>query len=158
MTNAPPPSTPATAPAKTPGCGIGCAAVIVIIIVAIAIGSMSRNQAGSAGTDGTSDTSSQTTDPVEQARVVLEQNYGESYDYAAIKTATDAALTATGETVSDDTRSRAWSAVLASIKQPELSAVSPMGVMQCVAREGVGSAGAGMGFAEMAAICAVLLM
>ncbi|MCU1529666.1 MAG: hypothetical protein JWP75_3429 [Frondihabitans sp.] len=136
-------------PKKRIGCfGIGVLVVTLIVVVAVMIGMILANTGGSSGGGGT-------TDPIEQARVVLSTNFGESYSYSEVKSATDAALSATGESVNDDMRNRGWSSILTVVKAPELSAVSPMEVMRCVAREGVTPARAGLGFPDVVALCAV---
>lgn len=135
------------APAKRGlGCfGIGCLGVIgiavVIGIVSIVGGQMSKSPGGGNGGSGTS---SNTADPIEQARVVL----GGAYTYEQVKQTTDAALTATSTVVSDENRSRAWSSVLSVTK--ELNA-APMDVMLCVTAYGPV---ANMTFPDAAALCA----
>jgi hypothetical protein len=84
-------------------------------------------------------------DPIEQARVVL----GGAYTYDEVKSVTDSALVATGTAVNDDTRNRAWSAVLTLTEN--LSGVAPMEVMQCVEELGLAS---DMDFPDTAALCA----
>lgn len=63
-------------------------------------------------------------DPIEQARVVLNGKYS----YGQIKEVTDGVATAYGLPVSDDSRSRIWSAVLALTDK---TSVKPMDVITC---------------------------
>lgn len=155
------PLDPTVPPKKRMGCfGIGCIGVIVVIVLAIlipVIGSAINNAQSSSGgggttsNDGTSNSgggSGGSTDPIEQARVVL----GGAYSYDAVKQATDAALAATGTPISSENYSRAWSAVLAVTKN--LAGVAPMDVMDCVAELGPSSA---MDFPDTAAICATTI-
>lgn len=81
-------------------------------------------------------------DPIEQARVVLEANYDEQYTYNYVKTATDNALSATGESLTDRNRAGAWSAVLKVIEDNGLSR-SPMDTMLCVPRIAEAASAAG---------------
>lgn len=107
-----------------------------------------------AGCSGTTDDGN-SSDPIHQAATVLSDEYGESVSYEQVKSVTDNALSETGNPVNDEYRSKAWSSVLAALKDPKLSAVDPMDVMSCVAD---GDAGAGMTLPQMAAFCAVSLM
>jgi len=136
--------------------------VVLVVIISLIVGATKGGSSGGSGTSGGSSSvsggSGGSTDPIEQARVVLSANYGESYTYDSIKSITDTALSNMGEAVNNDRRSRAWSAVLAVLKQPELANVSPMDVMRCVATDDGGAAkNAGMSFSDMVAICAVTL-
>lgn len=143
--------------AQTPRQGIGCMGcslivigvlilvVIISIVVAAATSSRSANDGGSSSTGSHSKGS---TDPIEQARVVL----GGEYSYESIQSATDSALAATETAVTDDSRNRAWSAVLKVTDN--LSNVAPMDVMQCVTDIGPSS---GFSFPDAAALCATTI-
>ena len=97
---------------------------------------------------GNGEQSSRSSDPIEQARVVL----GGVYSYDEVKSVTDSALAATGTAVNDDTRNRAWSAVLSLTKN--LSGVTPMEVMQCVEGPRLAST---MDFPDTAALCSTII-
>ncbi|MEV4689457.1 hypothetical protein [Microbacterium sp. LWH3-1.2] len=147
-------------PKKSMGCfAIGCLGVIVVIVLAILI-PVIGNAIGSASNGGDSSTtttsgpspggnsgggSGGSSDPIEQARVVLRG----AYSYDTVKAATDAALAATNTPISDENYSRAWSAVLEVTDN--LTGVAPMDVMACVAELGPSS---GMDFPDTTAICA----
>lgn len=131
------------------GCfGIGCIGMIVVIVLAIFIPIIGDTISSTPGGSGSSTTSgggsAGSTDPIEQARVVL----GGGYSYETVKAATDAALTATNTPISNDTYSRAWSSVLKVADG--LPGVAPMDVMNCVADLGPSS---GMDFPETTALC-----
>jgi hypothetical protein len=124
----------------------------VLIIGGIALGALAKDESNPSGSARSNDTTEQageqpprSSDPIEQARVVL----GGVYSYDEVKSVTDSALEATGTAVNDDTRSRAWSAVLAVTEN--LSGVDPMEVMQCVEALGLAS---NTDFPDTAAICA----
>jgi hypothetical protein len=159
------------------GCtGIGCLSIVGIVLISLILSwiigasengnsdsgrsdssNISNGSGGSSGSGSSgSGSSGSPSDPIEQARVVLSNNYGSSYSYAAVKSATDSALSATGTPLTDDSRSRAWSAVLSVLKAPELSSVDPMDVMSCAAVPN--AAGAGVSLPDLIAICAVSLM
>lgn len=141
---------------------IGCFGVVLIIIgivAVLAIGGQLLQAAfkpsGGGSSGGSSSGSS--TDPIEQARVVLLNNYDENFRYEDVKTATDAALSTLELPLTDEYRSRAWSSALAVVEPADLRHVSPMAVMLCVSQQGVGAVGAGMTFPDVVAICATLL-
>ncbi len=106
---------------------------------------VSENDTSSNGNVGSGDS----TDPIEQARDVLASKWGSSATYDQVKAITDSALRATGNTPTDDLRSRAWSAVLVVSDD---NAIDPMTVMSCVSANG---AQASMTFPDLAALCAV---
>lgn len=138
--------------------GLIVAGVVVLAVVAAAGGSAfgeagstsseSSNSSGANGDEsaGTIDVGSSagSTDPIEQARVVL----GGSYSYQTVKAVTDSALSVTGTASSNDAYSRAWSAVL---KVSDNLQIDPMRVMTCVTEFPQGN---GLTFAEAAALCA----
>ena len=93
--------------------------------------------------------SAESSEPIEEARAILAGKWGSSATYAEIKSVTDSALLATGLALTDDMRSRAWSAVLVV---SDKNAINPMTVMRCVSTNG---AQAAMTFPNLAAICAV---
>lgn len=147
------------------GCfGVGCigviAIVVLIVIVAVVSNAISASQtsgsggassqnSGSGGTSASSGrTSAGSSDPIEQARVVL----GGSYSYDHVKEVTDAALSATATEISSENYSRAWSAVLKV--SDGLPGVLPMDVMLCVVEIGPTSR---MSFAESTALCATTI-
>jgi hypothetical protein len=144
------------------GCfGIGCLGVIVVFVLAIlipvignAIGSASDGGGSSTTTSGRSSGgnsgggSDGSSDPIEQARVVLRG----AYSYDTVKAATDEALAATNTPISNENYSRAWSAVLKVTDN--LTGVAPMDVMECVAELGPSS---GMDFPDTTAICATTI-
>lgn len=131
-------------PAKLGALGwIGIAAVVLV-----GIGVWAGAQSRSGGSDGSED-------PIEQARVVLSASHDERYSYDEVKRVTDQALAVTGEPAIDRNRAGAWSAVL---QLAESNDVSPMAIMRCVTREGAGAEGAGLGFPEVAAICATTVL
>lgn len=122
LTDRPVPSAglPAIPPATGMGCcgpillaALGIVAVIIVISFITAIAQSQSEGSNESSSTGTSANSSTGTEPdaIEQARVVLSQNYGESFSHSELESVTDAALLATGEAVTEDTRSRAWSAV-----------------------------------------------
>ncbi|ALJ20639.1 hypothetical protein [Microbacterium sp. No. 7] len=120
--------------------GWGCLGLVVAVVgIGIAFSALSGGQ--TTGETGYSD------DPIEQARVVLR---GE-YTYQQIKEATDTAIAGAGLPVNDDSRSRAWSAILAVTKDLD---VPPMEIMLCV---GEYAPVAHMEFAEVVALCATEL-
>jgi uncharacterized membrane protein len=139
------------------GCfGIGCLGIIgvvlVVLVISLIVGAVNgSNSGGNTGSSGSSGTS---IDPIEQARVVLATNYGESYSYSDIKSITDRALSYFDLPQTNEYRSRVWSSILSVIKAPELSHVSPMAVMRCVAAEDETN---GMELSEWIALCAVAL-
>lgn len=60
---------------------------------------------------------------------------GDGYTYAEIQTATDDALQAAGESLTDENRSRAWSSILATkegLVDKGYPAPDSMSVMRCV--------------------------
>jgi hypothetical protein len=131
---------------KRLGCfGIGCLGLIGLVVIACIISAVGGSKTSSGGSSN---------DPIEQARAVLDANYGESYSYSEIKSTTDQALYIFGLPQTDDYRSRAWSSVLTVVKEPELSQVSPMDVMRCVAAD---DETGGLKFTDMVALCAVSL-
>lgn len=84
----------------------------------------------SSDSDSSSDNVS-ASDPIEQAHVVV----GGEYSYAEIQTATDDALRAAGEGLTDESRSRAWSSILATkegLVDKGYPAPDSMTVMLCV--------------------------
>lgn len=89
------------------------------------------------------------TDPIEQARYVLATTWGSSATYDEIKSVTDSALRATGNSPTDEMRSRAWSAVLVVSDE---NSINPMTVMGCVLVNGTQ---ASMTFPDLAAVCAL---
>lgn len=133
---------------------MGCSLIVIgvlllVIIVSSVVGALtSSSGANDTNSSSTESISRGSTDPIEQARVVL----GEQYSYEAIKSATDAALAATDTSVTDDSRNRSWSAVLKVTDN--LSDVAPMDVMLCVADIGSSS---GFTFPEAAALCATTI-
>jgi len=92
-------------------------------------------------------------DATEKAMAVLAASYDESYTYAEVQSASDAALQSVGEKVTDEMRSKAWSAVLKPLDDPAYQGVSPMGIMRCIAREGATVKAQGGGFPEATAVC-----
>lgn len=149
-------------PKKGMSCtSIGCLSIVVIVVLALVIGPIINSISGSStgstrpsggtssnsssGSGGGGSSTGSSTDPIEQARVVL----GGAYSYSEVKTATDNALRATGTPVTDEYRSRAWSAVLAATR--DLDSASQMEVMRCVAEIGPES---GFDFPDAAGLCA----
>lgn len=108
------------------------------------------------GCGGTATGSGDDTDPIHQATTVLSEKYGDSVTYEEVKSVTDSALSATGNPVDDEYRSKAWSSVLSTVDgQDALASVDPMDVMRCVSD---GDAGAGATLPQLVAVCAVSLM
>jgi hypothetical protein len=122
-----------------------------IALLASGVAVLTLLLSGCGGTVSGSDSSSDT-DPIHQATTVLSDEYGDSVSYAQVKAVTDSALSEAGDPVNDEYRAKAWSAVLAVLKQPELAKVDPMDIMTCVSG---GSGGAGMTLPQMVAVCAV---
>lgn len=95
-----------------------------------------------------SDTSSKTSNPIEQVQIIL----GGTHSYESIDRVTDSALDAANLPLSDENRSRAWSSALAVTEDSD---VSPMAVMQCAS--GLLSIGSGISLPEAIALCYVEL-
>lgn len=145
---------------------IGLNALLLVVAVVVVSISSSRGSDSSSGAfnPGTSpstvsggnppssndgDGSGGSTDPIEQAGAILVSKWGSSATYFDVKAVTDKALFGTGLELNDDSRSRAWSAVLTV---GDSNSISPLTVMQCVAING---AQASMPFPDLAALCAV---
>ncbi len=131
---------------------LGAIAVIAIVVWLVGLGNSRPSTTTGNTTSGSSSEVSGTgnsRDPIEQARVVL----GGSYSYAQIKAATDAALSSTGTALTDENRSRAWSAVLSVTGGLTTKgySVDAMAGMRCIPDLGQVS---GMDFPDTAALCA----
>ncbi len=127
--------------------GIGMIAIGLIVLALLIFGFVAdlTDRSSDAGRSGSRAGSS---DPIEQARVVL----GGAHSYDTVKTATDTALAATDTPVTNENRSRAWSSILGVTKNLD---VDPMEVMRCVPE--IAATGAGMTFPDLAGLCATEL-
>lgn len=125
--------------------GIGMIAIGLIVLALLIFGFVADLSDQSSDASGSGVGSS---DPIEQARVVL----GGAYSYDTVKTATDTALAATDTPVTNENRSRAWSSILGVTTNLD---VDPMEVMRCVPE--IAATGAGMTFPDLAGLCATEL-
>tara|TARA_B100000378_G_scaffold256904_2_gene234937 strand:- start:710 stop:1123 length:414 start_codon:yes stop_codon:yes gene_type:complete len=116
----------------------------IVAVLAIIAGLLIVNFLGDLSN---SDGSTENQDPIAQAVLVL----GNEYSYDEVKVVTDRALRSANESLTDDNRSRAWSAVLATT---DSLAVDPFDVMECVP-DVAGSSG--MSFPDAAGTCAAAI-
>jgi hypothetical protein len=122
----------------------------VAVVAGVVIwGATSLINSGQTGPSGASAASRGSSDPIEQARVVL----GTGHSYEAIKELTDNALSSTSTPLTDENRSRAWSAVL---KVADNLNLQPLDVMECVPPLGR-AAGSAIDFPQAAGMCAAEL-
>lgn len=91
------------------------------------------------------------TEAIESAQSRLSETYHEQYSYREIREATDAAITAAGQSVNHDSRAQAWETVFELVEHSELTPPSPMVIMECVDDHAPTAEGSGIEKFEAAA-------